>query len=196
MSRNLIEKNSKFIVGRENFSDPTEEVQDDMEPDYHIFKSNFSSSGKSDKISGVIIGKLTGFGPLKNPLVEFSYNNSDKLLPARSTVDLNKNHISREALLMFEGGDPDKPIIIGIIINQDERQEESFQKEETGKEESVNFEVDGERVIFTANKEIVLNCGKASITLTSAGKVLIRGAHLLSRSTGVNRIKGGSIQLN
>jgi hypothetical protein len=42
----------------------------------------------------------------------------------------------------------------------------------------------------------VLRCGKASITLTSAGKVLIRGTYVLSRSSGVNKIKGGSIQLN
>ena len=32
--------------------------------------------------------------------------------------------------------------------------------------------------------------------LTRAGKVLIQGAYLLSRSTGVNRIKGGSVQIN
>ncbi|MEW5071937.1 hypothetical protein AB1P14_09365, partial [Pseudomonas aeruginosa] len=38
--------------------------------------------------------------------------------------------------------------------------------------------------------------GKASITLTRAGKVIIRGAYLSSRSTGVNRIKGGSVQIN
>jgi len=53
--------------------------------------------------------------------------------------------------------------------------------------------VDGERVVFDAKKEIVLRCGKASITLTRAGKVLIRGAYLLNRSSGVNRIKGGSV---
>ena len=28
------------------------------------------------------------------------------------------------------------------------------------------------------------------------GKVLIRGTYLLSRSSGVNRIKGGSVQIN
>ena len=43
---------------------------------------------------------------------------------------------------------------------------------------------------------MVLRCGKASITLTKAGKVLIEGSYVLSRSTGVNRIKGGSVQLN
>ena len=37
---------------------------------------------------------------------------------------------------------------------------------------------------------------EASITLTRAGKVLIQGSYVSSRSTGVNRIKGGSVQLN
>ena len=44
--------------------------------------------------------------------------------------------------------------------------------------------------------QLVLRCGKASITLTKAGKVLIQGTYLSSRSSGVNRIKGGSVQLN
>ena len=42
----------------------------------------------------------------------------------------------------------------------------------------------------------MLRCGKASITLTREGKVLIKGAYLSSRSSGVNRIKGGSVQIN
>ena len=48
---------------------------------------------------------------------------------------------------------------------------------------------DGKRVTVSADQEIVLKCGDASITLTAAGKVLIRGAYLLSRSSGANRIK-------
>lgn len=49
---------------------------------------------------------------------------------------------------------------------------------------------------FEAEEEIELRCGGASIVLTRAGKVLLRGAYLLSRSSGVNRIKGGSVQIN
>jgi hypothetical protein len=59
-----------------------------------------------------------------------------------------------------------------------------------------DVKIDGRRVTFEAKEEIVLRCGKASITLTRAGKVLIRGAYLLNRSSGVNRIKGGSVQIN
>jgi hypothetical protein len=56
--------------------------------------------------------------------------------------------------------------------------------------------VDGRTVALTGEEEVVLRCGKASITLTREGKVLIRGEYLLSRSTGVNRIKGGAVQIN
>jgi hypothetical protein len=60
----------------------------------------------------------------------------------------------------------------------------------------VEITADGERMLVTAKDQLVLRCGKASITLTKAGKVLIEGAYVSSRSSGVNRIKGGSVQLN
>jgi hypothetical protein len=50
--------------------------------------------------------------------------------------------------------------------------------------------------MVSAKEQLVLRCGKASITLTKEGKVLIQGAYVSSRSSGVNRIKGGSVQLN
>ena len=60
----------------------------------------------------------------------------------------------------------------------------------------VQVDADGERMIVSAKEQLVLKCGKASITLTNAGKVIIEGSYVVSRSTGTNRIKGGSIQLN
>lgn len=56
--------------------------------------------------------------------------------------------------------------------------------------------VDGKRVVIEGQEEIVLTCGESSITLTKAGKILIRGNYLVSRSNGVNRILGGSVQVN
>lgn len=53
-----------------------------------------------------------------------------------------------------------------------------------------------ERLVFEATTEIVIRCGAASITLTEGGKVLIKGEYVLSRSTGTNRIRGGSVQIN
>jgi hypothetical protein len=60
----------------------------------------------------------------------------------------------------------------------------------------VEVQADGERLLLDARTQLVLRCGKASITLTREGKVLIQGSYISSRSSGVNRVKGGSVQLN
>ena len=62
--------------------------------------------------------------------------------------------------------------------------------------QALQAKLDGEQVTLSAEKEIVLKCGKSSITLTKAGKIIIRGEYVLSRSSGVNKIKGGSVQIN
>jgi len=60
----------------------------------------------------------------------------------------------------------------------------------------VSAQVDDQRVELTAEREIVLRCGDASITLTRAGKVIIKGAYILSRSSGYNKIKGAAVDIN
>jgi hypothetical protein len=61
---------------------------------------------------------------------------------------------------------------------------------------SVDAWVDGQRVVVDAKDEIVLRCGKASITLRRNGRIVIRGTYIETRAEGVNRIKGGSVQIN
>ena len=56
--------------------------------------------------------------------------------------------------------------------------------------------VDGKRVVLEAQDEIVLRCGKASITLRRNGRIVIRGTYVETRAEGTNRIKGGSVQIN
>jgi uncharacterized protein (DUF2345 family) len=56
--------------------------------------------------------------------------------------------------------------------------------------------VDGETVKIEASKQIILRCGKGSITITKNGKIVLRGTHMFSRSSGPNRIKGASVQIN
>lgn len=104
---------------------------------------------------------------------------------ARTIVDLHGEHVGRSVVLLHEAGDPARPIVMGVLKGPvDERPA------------CIHLAVDGERAIVSAQRQLVLRCGRASITLTEAGKVLIEGAYVLSRSTGVNRVKGGSVQLN
>jgi hypothetical protein len=108
---------------------------------------------------------------------------------ARSTVDLYGAHIGREVLLNFIGGDASRPVVVGVFANM-----VGWPDAQTPS--AVQVDADGARLLVGAKDQLVLRCGKASITLTKAGKVLIEGSYVLSRSLGVNRIKGGSIQLN
>lgn len=47
-----------------------------------------------------------------------------------------------------------------------------------------------------SREELVIQCGKARIALRADGRIEIRGGHLISRSSGPNKIKGASIHIN
>jgi len=151
---------------------------------------------KKSRIDGVVIGKITGFSISGDVLVDFPGNVVNDAVPARSTVTLKKNGIGRDIALLFEEGDPERPIVMGLIQAPDGDFFDVSTRSQIDKREPVHVEVDGERVTFTAEKEIILRCGKASITLKKEGKIIIRGAYLSSRSSGVNLIRGGSVQIN
>jgi len=148
-------------------------------------------SAKSRRtIDGVVMGEFIGMaGEGRTPLVVYPGQPGRAAIVAQTTVDVHGTHIGRQVVLLFENGDPCRPIIMGWL----HKPEGSPFPEQPG---HVEINADGERLIVSAREQVVIRCGKASITLTKAGKVLIEGAYVLSRSSGVNRIKGGSIQLN
>ena len=144
------------------------------------------------QLAGVVIGSLRGFAESGAPLVEFPGNHATNPVEAKTTVELPEKQIGREVVLMFERGDPQNPIILGVVHSPAAPADSSS----ASQSKPVEVKLDGQQLVLSAEQEIVLRCGEASITLTRAGKVLIRGAYLLSRSSGVNRIKGGSVQIN
>lgn len=149
-----------------------------------------NAEGIAVTITGILTGELIGIAEDGlTPLVLFPGQPGTAALAARTVVDLHGAHIGGDVVLMFDGGDPARPVIMGVL-----RPLPGWPLAPAPG--NVQVEADGERLIVGAREQLVLRCGKASITLTRAGKVLIQGSYLLSRSSGVNRIKGGSVQLN
>ena len=50
--------------------------------------------------------------------------------------------------------------------------------------------------IIESRDQIVIRCGKSSITLMSDGKIVVKGTKIISRASGENAIKGAQIKLN
>lgn len=121
-------------------------------------------------------------------------------------------------VLLFENGDPRLPLIIGLVQTESAtplldavlagpsaeapseperaREQEGAPEAKDVPDQAVEAHVDGKRVVIEGADEVVLKCGQASITLRRNGKLIIKGTYVETHSSGVNRIKGGSVQVN
>jgi uncharacterized protein involved in type VI secretion and phage assembly len=123
-------------------------------------------------------------------------NSSNRPMAARSTVPLDQSQVGRDVIIAFEIGDVQKPIVMGVLWQPADKPSVAPSPVRAANQSPFKTERDGEQLILMAEREIVLRCGNASITLTRAGKVVIRGAYVLSRSSGANQVKGASVQIN
>lgn len=169
------------------------------------------SARTHEPILGARVGLVTGVDEVGMPLVDFSGNPAGRPLPARTTLALGEAEwlaaasSRQEAVLIFEEGDPLRPLIMGLV-----QQPKAAPRTEallatvvvpdgergaaTGAPLQVR-EVDG-HLFIRAAREITLECGKARITLRRDGTVLVRGARVESRASGPNLIRGGKVELN
>jgi hypothetical protein len=133
------------------------------------------------------LGRLVGVGADGQPWIDLPARGRAGV-PARTTVPLGASLIGREVLVSFLDGRADQPVVTGVVRAPGDPA--------TVAPASVDAAVDGERVILTGRREVVLRCGKASIALSADGRVVIKGANLLATSSGLHRIRGGAVQIN
>ena len=133
------------------------------------------------RIAGVVIGRVRGL----EGGVRVAWAGAPEGTSARSLVPIRPEDIGREAAIVFEEQDPSRPVVTGLV--------EPFALPETAAVEVVEGK---KRVVVGAPDELVLRCGKASITLTRAGKIVIRGAYVSSIASGTNRVRGGAVEIN
>src|SRR5215831_16475267 len=125
----------------------------------------------------VVIGRIVDIRPDGAPIVDYPENPAGKPIPAMATARYDLEAAGRDVALMFISGDPSRPLAIGVVA-------------QPGGKDAFDAST------AVAEPEIVLQCGRASIVLTRAGKVLLRGAYLSLRSTGMQRITGASVHIN
>lgn len=136
-----------------------------------------------ERIEGVVIGVFLGFAE-GGPLVVFPGNPQETAIPARSLTELNSDMIGAEVALLFQDGNPGRPLIVGRVV------------EPARKATSPQIIRDGETVRIVGKERIELRCGKAAILMEKDGRITIRGTYVTSQASAANRIRGGSIDPN
>jgi len=160
-----------------------------------VAKANYAIETPS-AFAGAVVATIADFLPNRQPRVHVRSESGTSLVTARSCVRLSVADVGRQVLVLFEEQDFDKPIIVGALTAAGDSIPTRTADQPAADSNPITVDVDGQRVVLSAKEEVVLKCGKASITLTRAGKILIRGAYVSSHSTSVNRIKGGSVEIN
>jgi hypothetical protein len=142
-------------------------------------KKSFRTEAPVAAPAEVAIGTLVAVGADGAPVVDFPGNPVAAPVQAMATARYGDVPPGSAVALMFVEGDRMRPLAIGMIAPS----------------EPATPAIE-ERLMLSATREIVLQCGRASIVLTRAGKVLVRGAYLSLRSSGMQRITGASVQIN
>ena len=148
----------------------------------------------TDWVNGAVIARLTRIDPDGSLWIEIAPGSGGRPLRAETCVALDRASIGSELIVVLAGGDSYRPIVMGVL--------RALRLAAGPSEGAANaaglrhVHIDGDRLVISAEREIEIRCGDASITLTRAGKLLIQGLYVSSRSVGVNRIRGGTVEIN
>jgi len=121
-------------------------------------------------------------------------------VPARLSAALDDGALEQaardrqEALLLFEGGDPGRPVLVALLRSATPLLDAVLSPPRPGVPATAR--VDGRRVEIEGQQEVVLRCGRASITLRRDGKVVVRGVNVVTQAEQVQKIRGGKVEIN
>ncbi|MFY0572851.1 DUF6484 domain-containing protein [Archangium lansingense] len=147
------------------------------------------------------MGKVVGVTEGGTLLVDFPGNRRGPL-PARTVLVLDdqarKQAVSQhqDAVLLFDAGDPARPLLIGLLQPSSETPLTDALLAEPLPAMPAEARVDGHRVVLEGRDEVVLRCGKATLILRRDGQVILRGVNIRTDAEEVQRIRGGKVQIN
>ncbi|RLB60002.1 MAG: hypothetical protein DRI90_14760 [Deltaproteobacteria bacterium] len=144
----------------------------------------------AERIDGVELGKLVTLTD-DGPKVTYPSCPTTNGLVARCAAQLTEDHVGGRVALLFEGGDPARPMVVGPIHN-DQTEGESEHPAIKG----LVITESESRIDIRCRKAIGINVGKATIIITPAGQIVVKGKHLLNHASAVNRIRGATVKIN
>lgn len=154
-------------------------------------RDSLKTAPRQQRVSGHRIGRIAR-RTANRVWVDFP-GNPEGPIPARSVVPIAE--LPRptafspppEVLLVFEEERPDRPIILELLAGES--------RAVHSRRARVADSTPEPRRSVEAGDELVLRCGKASITLRRNGRLVLRGTRIESDSTGVNRVRGAQVRV-
>jgi hypothetical protein len=131
------------------------------------------------QLPGVAIGEVIGVAADGNPLVRVHDEDPVRALVVWSPATPAWQECTGvRVVVAFVDGDARQPVVLGVLDPP---------RQAAAQPEVLRIE---------SGRALVIECGEASISLREDGRVEIRGTHVISRSSGANKIKGGSVSIN
>ena len=143
-----------------------------------------------ERVDGVVIGTLVDIAPDGAPIVAIPQFGVSAVV-ARALQGLDREQVGQGVALGFEGGNPARPIVLGVLFAP----APAAEAEPAPASPPVIREENG-RVVVEAEGELELRCGKAVIRLDASGRIDIRGGYINTHASATQRIRGGSVQIN
>ena len=132
------------------------------------------------RLPGVLVGEVVGANDQGVPLVSTEMHGVRAAVVVWMPDAPNWSKcVGLRVVLGHVGGDEQRPIVLGLL--------DAPPRTKTKTPETLRIE---------SKRELVIECGKSKIALRADGRIEIRGGHLISRSSGPNKIKGGSVHIN
>ncbi len=101
-----------------------------------------------------------------------------------------------DSVLYVTDAEGDTGYVLGIVEAYKPKRDRLAEKfTQRGRQPAITT-IEDEVVRIKADKGLVIECGSGTIIITKEGKVQIKGAEVLSRARGMNRIKGAGVNIN
>jgi hypothetical protein len=143
---------------------------------YRNEASESKQRASTPPLGSVTIGKIAGITADGAPLVSWESRQDTPPLQALSQIPLTTEEIGRRCTLLFEGGDPQRPVILGLLYDH-QANRQGYQ-------------------IIQADDALILQCGASRIEMFEDGRIMVQGIQIDNQAYGPYRIKGASVKVN